>query len=72
MRKLLNYKEVAEKLGIDKATFWQFIQQQESFPKRILLGPRSSRWVNEEIDEWVDQNRSSNDGRSSREAEKVD
>jgi predicted DNA-binding transcriptional regulator AlpA len=72
MKKLLDYKQVAEKLGIDKASFWTYIQSKESFPKRVLIGPRSSRWVDEEVDEWLETLRSNNDGRSSREAKEVD
>lgn len=65
MKKLLNYREVAEKLGIDACNYWKFIKERPSFPKRVNLGPRSVRWVDEEIDAWINNNRSDNHGSSS-------
>ena len=51
--KLLDYKEVAAKLGIHPINVWK-IAKDPTFPKRTnILGPRTTRWVEEEIDEWI-------------------
>lgn len=67
--KLLGYKAVAELLGVSSNTLWSKLLKDESFPQRVVLGPRQHRWVEEEVIEWVNNRRSAqNDGNRREEA----
>jgi prophage regulatory protein len=50
--KLLSVEEVADKLGICRASVFAF-SKREGFPKQIKLG-RCSRWREDEIDNWLE------------------
>ena len=60
--KLLDYRGVADKLGVSPGAVPRLVKD-PSFPKRTnILGPRSSRWVEEEVDEWIIKFRSQENG----------
>lgn len=46
-------KEVASKLGVGKTTVWAIAKSDPSFPKRRKFGARTTRWREDEIDEWL-------------------
>jgi predicted DNA-binding transcriptional regulator AlpA len=54
--KLMNVDEVAGKLGVCRATVFNLSRKPESgFPKQIKLG-RAARWIESELDVWLDNN----------------
>jgi predicted DNA-binding transcriptional regulator AlpA len=48
----LSVKQIAKKLCIAESTVWKYTQQSD-FPKKVQLSPKCSRWIEHEIDEWV-------------------
>lgn len=55
---LLDYKGVAKKLAVHPRSVYGLAQSDPSFPAAVTLaGSRRTRWVEEEIDEWITNNR---------------
>ena len=55
---LLDYKGVAEKLAIHPRAVYGLASSDPSFPAAVTLaGVRRTRWVEEEIDQWITNNR---------------
>jgi prophage regulatory protein len=52
VQKLLNVNEVAERLGVCRASVYAFARR-DDFPKQIKLG-RCSRWSEDEVVAWVE------------------
>lgn len=50
--RLLRRREVAERTGLPKSTFYPLIAL-GLFPVQVPLGERAARWVAHEIDAWV-------------------
>jgi predicted DNA-binding transcriptional regulator AlpA len=58
--KLMRVSEVADLLGVSKSYVYKLAQTDSSFPQPIVLGSEynrrsASRWVLEEIEDWVNQ-----------------
>jgi len=51
--KILNLKEVIEKVGLSTTTIWG-LERKGEFPKRIKLSPNRRGWEDNLIQEWVD------------------
>ena len=56
---ILRLPAVRERTGLPTSTIYHYIRL-GSFPKQIVLGPRSVGWRSEEIDAWVDSRQSTN------------
>lgn len=55
--KLINYRKLAEKLSVHPTVATR-IARQEDFPKPVVLSPRRTRWIEEEVDNWIANYRS--------------
>jgi len=55
---LISIKEIAEMLKVSKSTAWEFVKL-EGFPSKVQLTPRCTRWVYEEVVNWVLEHRQS-------------
>lgn len=56
--KLITLKELIERLGISKSAVYRRIDPHEklydpSFPRPIKIGLNSSRWIEAEIETWL-------------------
>ncbi len=49
---ILRCKDVAKKTGLAKSTIYEMIKGR-SFPAPIQLGPRTTGWVEDEIEDWL-------------------
>mgnify|MGYP000247229147 CR=1 FL=1 len=56
MNSLLTINEVIEALGISRATFWR-LRQLKDFPTPTMISERSPRWIPEDIDEFIQNNK---------------
>lgn len=54
--KILRSLAVREKTGLPKSTMYLYIKE-GLFPRPIKLGVRSSGWIEDEINEWLNQRR---------------
>ena len=52
--KFMKLKEVIQITSLSRATIYRLIQEGE-FPKQIPLSGRSVAWLEEEINEWMQQ-----------------
>lgn len=50
--KLLRIREVSERLGVSKTTIYKWVKE-ERFPEPVILGAHASRWVEQEISDWL-------------------
>jgi len=50
--KILNLKEVIEKIGLSTTTIWR-LERKGEFPKRIKLSPNRRGWEDTQIQEWM-------------------
>ena len=57
-RKILRPTEVASFLGISKPTFYRILHSDPNFPKKIQISTRCVGWFNEEIEAWLEKQRS--------------
>lgn len=65
--RLIDYRALAEKLGIPAVKVYRVANQPDFPQKTNVLGPRTTRWVEEEVDEWINKHRSQehgNDGKT--------
>ncbi|MCF6808195.1 AlpA family transcriptional regulator [Thiotrichales bacterium 19S9-12] len=53
MKNILRLPQVISVTNLSRATIYRLISQGD-FPKQIKLGVRSSGWVQNEIDQWLD------------------
>ena len=53
MKRLLNIQAVANKTNRGRSTIYKDIAENK-FPTQIKIG-RSSSWVEDEIDQWIEQ-----------------
>lgn len=49
---LLSVKQVCEKLGVSRATFWR-PRKNDGFPTPYCVSESAQRWSEQEVDEWV-------------------
>ena len=52
--RILRVKDVKEKTGLPQSTIYAMVTK-DQFPAPIPLGPRTTGWVEHEIDEWLDE-----------------
>ena len=52
----INVKEACKILGVCTSTLYNYIENDESFPKRLRVGPRSIRFRRGEIIYWLETN----------------
>jgi prophage regulatory protein len=50
--RLLKVEEVAKKFAVSVRKVWRFIGE-AGFPKPIKLGPKTTRWSEQEINEFI-------------------
>ncbi len=51
--RILRLAQVLERVGISKSTLYKMIAHGE-FPRAIQLGQRSTGWLHEEVDVWLE------------------
>jgi predicted DNA-binding transcriptional regulator AlpA len=49
---LLKIDDVEARTGIDRVTIWR-LERSGSFPRRRRISGRSVRWIDSEIDAWI-------------------
>ena len=49
---IIRLKQVKAMTGLSRSTIYRFMSVRE-FPKQIKLGPKSSGWLIDEVDEWI-------------------
>ena len=49
---IIRLKQVKAMTGLSQTTIYRFMSINE-FPKQIKLGPKSSGWLIDEVDEWI-------------------
>ena len=49
---IIRLKHVKAMTGLSRTTIYRFMSINE-FPKQIKLGPKSSGWLIDEVDEWI-------------------
>ena len=54
-KKLLSAKEVADLLSFSYQGFLRMLKRTTDFPKPIMLGERTQRWSEIEIQRWTDR-----------------
>ncbi|HGM9784387.1 helix-turn-helix transcriptional regulator [Proteus vulgaris] len=52
--KLLRLDEVLDRTGYSKSWTYKLIDKGE-FPKQVKIGSRSVRFIESEVDEWIEQ-----------------
>lgn len=52
--KLLNLNELAEILGVSRSTIYRWSERPD-FPKKQKIGPNSVRWLESEVENWVQE-----------------
>jgi prophage regulatory protein len=53
-RRMLRLKEVIERTGLGKTTIYQ-MQRMAKFPHSVMMTSRSVRWIEAEIETWLEQ-----------------
>lgn len=52
--KILRLKQVMEKTGLSRSTIYAYISD-GFFPKQIILGIRSVGWIEDDIEQWLQE-----------------
>ncbi|UHD45353.1 helix-turn-helix domain-containing protein [Aureimonas altamirensis] len=52
--RLLSPSEVSRKLGISRTTLWR-LERQREMPAGMLIGKRSKRWREEDIERFIEK-----------------
>jgi len=64
-RRILRLPIVVARVGVHATTLWRW-EQENRFPRRIVLGPNSVGWYADEVDAWFEaRQRQSGTGRPS-------
>lgn len=50
--KLLRISQVLDRTGQSRSTLYTRIAEGR-FPRQVSLGPRSTRWVEAEVEDWI-------------------
>ncbi len=53
MARFIRLPQVLEKNGLGKSKTWDMVKNKE-FPQPIKLSPGTTVWVEEEVDQWVE------------------
>lgn len=53
-RRFLSIQEVLERVPLSKPTIYRKVGRNE-FPKPVEFGKRVSRWIESEIDDWINR-----------------
>ena len=51
---LLRLPEVKERTGLSRSVIYEFISKGR-FPKPVKITPRAVAWVDEEVDQWIQE-----------------
>lgn len=51
----LTVSQVADLIGVSKATVYRMVHEQPAFPKPQKIGKRASRWRYDEVKKWADK-----------------
>ncbi len=54
MNKFLKIKDVITITGLSRSSIYSFINQ-GTFPKQVQISARSVRWVDSDIEQWMNQ-----------------
>lgn len=57
---ILRCKEVSKKTGLPKSTIYDMIKDR-IFPAPIQLGPRTTGWIEEEVENWLEKKKRERD-----------
>ena len=68
-RTICRLPEVIARTGLSRSTIYNLIQKGE-FPSQINLGPRAVGWVENEIDDWIEERVNASRKRDSRTPQK--
>ncbi len=52
--KLLKMTEIAAILGVSRTTIYRWSERSD-FPKKKQIGPNSVRWLQSEVEEWIQE-----------------
>lgn len=55
MQELLKYTEVADRLRVTRATVYQIIARDPTFPRPFHVTPHAPRFRKEEVEAWLEQ-----------------
>lgn len=50
----LSYKELRAKIGLGRSTIFE-LEKAGKFPKRRKFGLRNVRWIESEVDQWIEE-----------------
>jgi prophage regulatory protein len=50
---LLKIEDVEAKTGLHRVTIWR-LEQEGKFPKRRKVSERAVRWIEREIEQWIE------------------
>ncbi len=53
-RRLLTLREVMDVTGLSRGTIYDLIEK-GLFPRPVRAGPRAARWLNDELDAWIEE-----------------
>jgi prophage regulatory protein len=62
MKRILRLPVVEEKTGLKHSEIYERIKLL-TFPRQVRLGPKCVGWLEEEIDQWIDQRAAERDAR---------
>ena len=51
--KILRIRDVTITTGLSRTTLWR-LERRGDFPRRILLSPNSTGWIESEIEQWIE------------------
>lgn len=40
--------------GLSRATIWRYRKKFPEFPKPVILSPSTIRWIEEDVDRWIE------------------
>lgn len=50
----ITYKELRQKIGLGRSTIFE-LEKVGKFPKRRKFGLRNVRWIESEVDQWIQE-----------------
>ncbi|WP_206237949.1 helix-turn-helix transcriptional regulator [Novosphingobium terrae] len=51
---LISTRQFVALTGLSRATIWRYRKKFPNFPQPIVLSPSSIRWVEQDVDRWID------------------
>ena len=52
-KKFIRLPGVLDRAGVQKSKLWEMVKKEE-FPQPIKLSPGTTVWIEEEVDQWVE------------------